>query len=246
MCSIIFKCNNFLINVNAKNIKSEDNAPPIFNSIKADKNQVGVGEEVNIFIDAIDDDTYISQSTVEYCNEETNKSIVTSLAYNEKSKNFQGKLHINDYFDSGEWKIDAVRLQDIEGNEYIDYQSENILDTANFTVLNDKNLIDVNAPIIKNISFDKESYKVGELMRVSIEAEDLETRNLSIIGTVRRKGSGLEDNLVYNEKYNRYEGVYKITNSYKDNPFNIWASDSTNFTDRIEKNKYRDSRVTRC
>lgn len=228
-----------------------DKTAPIIKSVQVDKDTVTEGERLKITIDAEDNESglgelkliedsswggYFSPQVV-YITPVTKDEYYLDLKYNSVTNKYEGYIDIDKYLsEPGEWKIKSIWIFDKNGNESRTYNSNSIeedyyqeimdLSGGNFKV--DGTILDTTAPIIKSVSIDKTTAKVGETVKIVIDAEDKDSGLSSLKSKYDPYGAGHYEtqahvvyktqgtkmsrriNLYYNEETNKYEGDINI------------------------------------
>src|SRR5690606_20138705 len=154
---------------------------PILNSIEVDKNDVTIGDTVTISVDAEDSESGIKNLYAYYFMPITKKWESVRLSYHDTAQKYVGEMDITEGTESGLWEIIYVYIEDYAGNELYQYNSntttinENAIDlsTANFKVSG--TTADVTVPILNSIEVDKNDVTIGDIVTISVDAEDSES-----------------------------------------------------------------------
>lgn len=185
-----------------------DTNGPVLNNISIDKTSYTAGDVINLTIDASDDLSGIDTIEAIYKDENDNYKEFKFDLINGKYK-CQSVVNV---FDSSEdWKIDYVYLEDKNGNITIYYNSEKYTSVED-GILKDLSAVDFNIygtvaengnPEFKSVTVDKKNAAEGDLVKVTVDAQDYESA-LEYIQIVYK----LEDGAEYDKTLQYSNGYY--------------------------------------
>ena len=144
-----------------------DNEKPIINSININKNEIMVGELLEILVDAIDDASGIK---------EIKSSIYVNGQYEELRFSYdEAKKIYKSYFEITEdLKYKTIRLNNVVVTDNAD-KSITWEEGIDISVLQDNGGKDHIKPIVKSVNFDKGEYKVGDFLKLYVDTYDNES-----------------------------------------------------------------------
>lgn len=180
-----------------------DKDKPEIISSAVSESEALVNSTVKIQVEAKDKTSGIKSVFYEFTNNGTWKSI--ELKYNDTIGKYEGKIKIDESMVYSSIKPERLAAYDMAGN-YVE-ASNKVLDSLIIKVPGEDGRIDDKAPMIKSVGFNKEFARVGEEIKLSIEAYD-------DISGVKDINVGLTSNeeikLEYNILTGKYEGVFKV------------------------------------
>jgi Bacterial Ig domain len=151
-----------------ENENGDETAPEI-QSITFTGPEVVAGEQGYVKIQATDDLSGISQINMGLVSP-SGQTIHVHDAFQQFDGSWLASFHVTQYAEPGEWKVYYVNITDMAGNQR-SYDTEYLPNQfGTFTVLN--NNPDVTPPVLQSVSFDKDSYQGGGIMRVSAKVTD--------------------------------------------------------------------------
>ncbi|CEP80577.1 DUF5011 domain-containing protein [Paraclostridium sordellii] len=157
-----------------------DTIKPELTNIEVNKKEVKSGEEVEITVEAKDEDgSGIKSVEVYYSSPITYKTKSISLTKDADGK-YRGKLPLTDKDESGEWMVYYAVIYDNADNYRDVYNSKNpnVLQSWNQEDLSHCNFklsgteVDTIKPELTNIEVNKKEVKAGEEVEITVEAKD--------------------------------------------------------------------------
>jgi hypothetical protein len=160
-----------------------DEEPPVITAVSVDKSNVTGGEVVNITIDAMDNLSGIADyhdeyghAAINYLNEDGGSRWVTLSLVDGK---LQGSIDIKQYnTESGTWRIELVQFYDVAGNcavvrnNQLPYVWDGTQDLSGGDFVVYGTTLDFDRPLFKSVSVDKTIVTAGEIVNITVEAED--------------------------------------------------------------------------
>lgn len=179
-----------------------DKEKPLINSVKINKNEISVGEKLEVLVDATDDVSGISEvkSSV-YVNGEYKE---LKFSYDEVDKVYKSYFEITE-----DLKYKTIRVTIVTVTDKAD-KSTSSSDWINVSVLDEKGNKDDIKPVIKSIKFDKEYYNAGDTLKLYVDAYDDESRIQFIEAYVKVGRYTKRLALEYNEELKKYVDEFHI------------------------------------
>lgn len=186
---------------------------PMVDSITVDKSTAKVNEYVVITVNMADSLSGINYVCLNYrLPSGANKCV----DLDEQDGNYVGYLDIDQYDESGSYKVDNVQIFDSLGNPVYVYNSELYTDTS----LNLQNLSagdlevtgttpDIEAPKLNSVIVDEHNASVGDIVTISIDASD-DVSGISYFDANYRLPSGAIKNIEFSYINGRYIGTIDI------------------------------------
>ena len=188
--------NNLNFNISDK-INNDVNI--ISNSV--DKNRATEGDTVNLSIEAEDAKNIKSMKAIYI---EPNKEELEEIELKKDNNKFTGSLKIGKYSSSGKWKIYKIIVEDLNGDKTIIKNKNFDFISSEFEVYG--TTLDNTSPKVLDIYADNKYITIGEKVKISIKAEDLE----SGIKNIKARFSSDENNSSYVEfTYNNSTDCYE-------------------------------------
>ena len=181
-----------------------DDEAPIINKIKASENVAKVGDKIKISVDTIDLVTGIGK--VNYSCYYGASWRTNELVYNEESKLYETYIYIDDSMEGKIIKPIKLEIEDkVRNTTEI---NANKLEELIIRVPDKNGMVDTESPQIKSIKLDKTSARVGEQVKVIVDASD----DVSGIKNIYTKIGDMYVNLQFNNDSNLYEGMFIVNN----------------------------------
>lgn len=179
-----------------------DKGKPLINSVKINKNEISVGEKLEVLVDATDDVSGISEvkSSV-YVNGEYKE---LKFSYDEVDKVYKSYFEITE-----DLKYKTIRVTIVTVTDKAD-KSTSSSDWINVSVLDEKGNKDDIKPVIKSIEFDKEYYNAGDTLKLYVDAYDDESGIQFIEAYVKVGRYTKRLALEYNEELKKYVDEFHI------------------------------------
>lgn len=180
-----------------------DKVAPVINSINVNKNEIQVGETLEVLVDATDDVSGISQvSGSVFINGKYNE---LKFSYDEAKKLYMGYFEITE--DLINKTIGITNIAVIDKSDKSSYSQELI----NVSVVDGNGNKDDIKPVINSIKFDKEYYKTGDTLKLYVDAYDNES-GIQFIEAYVKIGIYTKSLLLqYNEELKKYTNEIYIS-----------------------------------
>lgn len=144
-----------------------DEEAPVINSVKVNKEELKVGEKLEVLVEATDDVAGIEKITGSlYVNQEPRE---LKFSYDEANKVYKSYLEITEDLKYKRLSINSIVARDKTGKDT--YSSDRI----EVSILDKDGNRDTTKPVINSVQFDKEYYKVGDTAKLYIDAQDNES-----------------------------------------------------------------------
>jgi Bacterial Ig domain len=192
--------------------ENEDVTAPEIQNVSFTTPVVNAGDQGYVKILATDDLSGISQINMGLVSP-SGQTIHVHDAVQQFDNSWLASFQVTQYAEPGEWKVSYVNITDKVGNQR-SYETDYLPNHfGTFTVINDNP--DVNPPVIQSVSFDKDSYQSGDILRVSAKVTD----DMSGVGFVHLFVGPKDDSETVWIKLNEWDGEsYSGTVQIPDNP----------------------------
>ncbi|OTW87007.1 S-layer homology domain-containing protein (plasmid) [Bacillus thuringiensis serovar fukuokaensis] len=192
---------DFNVHFKVENNTVADQSPPTLKKIEIEKQTYKAGETVQVSIEAEDDVSGVSYAYVAIKGA-TGEEKEVAATYNEKSNKWIADIPLSSYANPGEYVVKTVLLYDNANHAKVYWGGQDF--NIHFKVENDR-VVDQLPPALKNIGVEKQIYKAGETVQVSIEAED-DVSGVSYAYVAIKGATGEEKEVAatYNEKSNKW------------------------------------------
>ena len=187
-------------------------------TITIDKSKATKGESISLKLTANGVGSEVKKALITYKSEH---GTIKLLTINNKNGLFTTNIDIEEYTDTGIWKIDNIILEDSDRNRtkiynisLDDYKQGVDLSSCNFEVYG--TILDKTKPQFIDASIDKNTVVVGEKITVSISAKDLESGIKSVKGTFSRNSysdydlnayKDIDVDFTYNKETDTYDCI---------------------------------------
>ena len=154
-------------------ILNNDIAPPLIKNVTVDKlgQTLHSGDVINLTIE-IEEESDISSCQIVFRNIESNATINCSKTFSHNEDGiYSMEYTINNSMNNGKWVLSSTYIIDYYGN----YTGENqIPDKSAVFFFVDGNAFDTSAPIIKNVTVDKQGQTLhtGDVINLTVEIEE--------------------------------------------------------------------------
>ena len=223
-----------LINVSVVDEKgNKDNIKPVIKSIELDKEYYKSGDNLNLYVDAYDNETGI-----QFAEAYIKIGIYTkqlSLQYKEELGKYVGEIYISEDMVGSKISLSNLRVADNAYN-YADFNEE-----VSSYVLTKDGQLDKEAPVITNIDYNKDKLNLQDKLQITLEATD----DISGIDEINAKLTYGEKSFTYSfSKYDTSSNKYILVINTKENMYfkdinieYISAVDYAGNINKIEANK---------
>ncbi|MDQ0200757.1 Ig-like domain-containing protein [Neobacillus ginsengisoli] len=201
-----------------------DVTKPVFQNISVDKTIATTGDTVKVSVKATDD-VGIQIVRVFYKSPITKKSFYVPMNFNAQTNSYEGILSIPSNFETGDYKVYFVSIDDTSGNNttVADYSdSLNQLASGQFTVSGTSGA-DVTKPVFQNISVDKTNATTGDTVKVSVKATDdvgIQIVRVFYKSPITKKSFYVPMN--FNAQTNSYEGIISIPSTFEAGDYKVY------------------------
>ena len=145
-----------------------DQLPPNLKKVEVEKQTYKAGDIVRVSVEAEDDVSGVMGGFV-IVRGATGEESTARISYDKESNKWIADIQLNPYANPGEYKIASITLYDNADHDKIYWGGQDF--NAHFKVENDKKA-DQLPPNLKKVEVEKQTYKAGDIVRVSVEAED--------------------------------------------------------------------------
>ncbi|WP_216830406.1 InlB B-repeat-containing protein [Alkalihalobacterium elongatum] len=196
---------------------SVDATNPIFHSVEVDREEGTTGDQILISVATEYKDSETRRVSVHYQTPLTERDYKVPLTFNTDSGNYEGKIVIDDQMEAGAWKIRAIIIDDYEENTLIIYNQELIehkqsqdLSAGNFHIYGTNT--DVTKPVFRSAKIDHKEATVGDEVKVSVDAEDMESgiKSAEVFYQTPHSERDYKLSLMLNPESGNYEGTVNI------------------------------------
>ncbi|MGN4897078.1 DUF7035 domain-containing protein [Bacillus cereus group sp. MYBK14-3] len=192
---------DFNIHFNVENDTVADQFPPTLKKIEIEKQTYKAGETVQVSIEAEDDVSGVRYAYVAIKGA-TGEEKEVAATYNEKSNKWIADIPLSSYANPGEYMVKTVILYDNANHAKVYWGGQDF--NIHFNVENDT-VADQFPPTLKKIEIEKQTYKAGETVQVSIEAEDdVSGVRYAYVAIKGATGEEKEVAATYNKKSNKW------------------------------------------
>jgi hypothetical protein len=145
---------------------------PELTSLTFDKDKVQAGSSIRITATVIGDVSEGSNVLVNLLSESNQQRKTVELTET-VAGTYIGNYYVNEYSEAGIWRIIDINLSDNTGDYSLPFANPSTRDASDNTfIVENENEIDVTAPIVQNISLDKNSVRVGDRIQVTATLTD--------------------------------------------------------------------------
>ncbi|EMI9087617.1 S-layer homology domain-containing protein, partial [Bacillus wiedmannii] len=145
-----------------------DQLPPNLKKVEVEKQTYKAGDIVRVSVEAEDDVSGVMGGFV-IVRGATGEESTARISYDKESNKWIADIQLNPYANPGEYKIASITLYDNADHSKIYWGGQDF--NVHFKVENDKKA-DQLPPNLKKVEVEKQTYKAGDIVRVSVEAED--------------------------------------------------------------------------
>jgi uncharacterized protein YjdB len=220
-------------------LAAADTTKPILKGITVETQEVTIGDTVKISIDTEDAESGIKSVYMSYQTPITERLQGFSLKYNAVTGKYETVIEITNQIESGTWKIYSISITDNAENDLRLYNKDFSsigekadLSSGDFQVTGTTEA-DVTKPALNSIEVEPKEASVGDIVKISIAAEDKETGIKSVYMSyqtpITEKLQGYS--LKYNPETRKYETKIEITNQIENG---LWKIYSISITDNAE------------
>ncbi|MCF0149761.1 MAG: LPXTG cell wall anchor domain-containing protein [Clostridium sp.] len=171
---------------------NKDDVKPVINSIEFDKEYYKVGDTIKLYVD-----TYDNESGIQFVEAYVKIGIYTKsllLEYNEELKKYTNEIYITEDMEGSKIILANLRVADNAYN-YADFEKE-----VSAYVLTNDGRVDMEAPIMSNIEYDKVKLDLQDKLQITLNATD----NISGIDEIKAKINSGDKSFTYS--FSKYDG----------------------------------------
>lgn len=171
---------------------NKDDIKPVINSTKFDKEYYKTGDTLKLYVDAYD-----KESGIQFIEAYVKIGIYTKsllLQYNEELKKYTNEIYISEDMEGSKITLSNLRVADNAYN-YADFNQE-----VSAYVLTNDGRVDMEAPVISNIEYNKDKLNLQDKLQITLNAKD----NISGIDEIKAKINSGEKSFIYN--FSKYDG----------------------------------------
>ncbi|MGK0576058.1 Ig-like domain-containing protein [Macrococcus capreoli] len=146
---------------------------PVIKSVTVDKKSAKVGDTVTYIVEATDN-VGVDKVYIDLKKPQTGNNVFERMVSLGNNK-YQYQMTVTNSSESGEWKVASVLVYDGAENYVRDYNSTIGYGTKDYSSANVQitgGLADIEKPVIKSVTVDKKSAKVGDTVTYIVEATD--------------------------------------------------------------------------
>lgn len=180
-----------------------DRVAPVINSVKVNKSEIAVGENLEVLVDASDDVSGVAE--VKGSLNINGQYRELKFSYDEASNLYKSNFKIPENL-----KYKTIGVTNIAVTDNSDKSSYS-QDLINVSVVDEKGNKDNVKPVIKSIEFDKEYYKSGDNLKLYVDAYDNETGIQFAEAYIKIGVYTKQLSLQYNEELGKYVGEIYIS-----------------------------------
>ncbi len=180
-----------------------DRGAPAINSVKVNKSEIAVGENLEVLVDASDDVSGV---------EEVKGSLYINGQYKELKFSYDktSNLYKSNFKIREDLKYKTISVTNISVTDNSD-KSTYFQDLIKVSVVDEKGNKDNIKPVIKSMEFDKEYYKLGDNLKLYVDAYDNETGIQFAEAYVKIGVYTKQLSLQYSEELGKYVGEINIS-----------------------------------
>ncbi|MFK4327422.1 hypothetical protein ABH965_004094 [Bacillus sp. RC97] len=159
---------DFNANFNVENDLGSDQQPPTLNKVEVGKKTYKAGESVQVSVEAEDDVSGVKYVFIDIKGPGGEEKSETAN-YDSRTKRWVANISLSSYAQPGEYIVSTVVMYDNADHPVVYRGGRDF--NANFNVENDLGS-DQQPPTLNKVEVGKKTYKAGESVQVSVEAED--------------------------------------------------------------------------
>lgn len=180
-----------------------DRGAPAINSVKVNKSEIAVGENLEVLVDASDDVSGVA---------EVKGSLYINGQYKELKFSYDktSNLYKSNFKISEDLKYKTISVTNISVTDNSDKSSYS-QDLIKVSVVDEKGNKDNIKPVIKSMEFDKEYYKSGDNLKLYVDAYDNETGIQFAEAYIKIGIYTKQLSLQYSEELGKYVGEIYIS-----------------------------------
>ncbi|MCZ0703021.1 uncharacterized protein YnzC (UPF0291/DUF896 family) [Natronobacillus azotifigens] len=208
---LLLLCQLFLVPV-TKASEVGDGTPPTVNDITVSKDQLTVGDQLEIEAKVEDDHSGVKEVTVFYDPPSKNRIVFIRLTYNNETDRWEGQHEVSEFDEAGTWTFRAIRVIDQAGND-IQYRPSdlNLAESLDFNVDNPDG--DDTPPTVENIVVNKDQLTVGDQLEIEANVEDDHSgvKEVTVFYDPPSKNRIVSIRLTYNNETDRWKGQHEVS-----------------------------------
>ena len=180
-----------------------DRGAPAINSVKVNKSEIAVGENLEVLVDASDDVSGV---------EEVKGSLYINGQYKELKFSYDktSNLYKSNFKISEDLKYKTISVTNISVTDNSDKSSYS-QDLIKVSIVDENGNKDNIKPVIKSMEFDKEYYKSGDNLKLYVDAYDNETGIQFAEAYIKIGVYTKQLSLQYSEELGKYVGEINIS-----------------------------------
>ncbi|MGL5084929.1 MAG: hypothetical protein ACRC68_04305, partial [Clostridium sp.] len=198
----------------------------IIKSISTNKSEVNIGESIEFKVEVDEKEVNIYDISLGIVkNNKRNVVKDVKLNYNKETKIYTGSVEFDNTSPSGEWSVDAIKINGVNFDNRIQYPILNFFYFDNsykipfnlptFNVKGSESLFDTTCPKLQGVYFDKKDAKIGDEVIISIKAFDnVGLDKTSVILSLGIDGIEMPGIVikrwVYNEETEMFDGKFIV------------------------------------
>jgi putative cell wall-binding protein/predicted DNA-binding protein/phenylpyruvate tautomerase PptA (4-oxalocrotonate tautomerase family) len=163
-------------------IAETDVTKPVFKGVEIDKQEGTLGESVKVSVDAEDVESGIEYVYISYKHPVTDRFISKIIRDVNENGKYEMKIDITNELEEGQYRIASIHIKNNIGTETKIYNTKGPyssltpgldLSSGDFKVSGTN--ADITKPVFNSVEIDKQEGTLGESVKVSVDAEDLES-----------------------------------------------------------------------
>uniref|UniRef100_UPI000A66C458 G5 domain-containing protein n=1 Tax=Bacillus sp. JCM 19034 TaxID=1481928 RepID=UPI000A66C458 len=205
----------------SNNLAAGDSTPPILESVEISPKEVNVGDTIKISANISDDLSGVRSALVAFKSPSEERTQSIHLRENEDTGYWEGSYVVQDYDESGEWKLWYIAVSDNAGNSK-NYQPTEIETNLNFIINNSNG--DSTPPVLENVEISAQELNAGDTIQITANiSDDLSGVRSALVAFKSPSEERTQSiHLRENEDTGYWEGSYVVQDYDESGEWKLW------------------------